>query len=727
MKAKLTTLFFLLAAPLLHAQATPGLLSYQGRVTDAAGILIGNTTPANRLVTFKLYSASSGGTALYAESQTVTISGGEFSVLIGIGTGITALPGPSSPGAPIKAISDVVNTGTYTSLYLGVTVDDGTAAVDPEISPRQQMVSGAFALRAKVAESVASGAVTTAMLGSGQVIKDTIAAGVVDSSRITDLSIVAGDIRDNTLTSAKLDTTTIGLWSPVGTSVYRASGNVGIGEANPGFPLNFGTGNGDRISLSGNSGSSYGFGILSSVLQIHSDTSGADIAFGYGSSAAMTETMRVKGNGNVGIGYASPGAKLDVNGVGRFGNDAAKIGFVDVGFYGDGSNIALRAPSAGATYIQGASGTNTWMHIGNTGNVGIGNIGADVKLSVSGGVRAAGAGTSVYPYSGGYSFASPGDTDGGMFSPSDGVITWLANGAEKMRLTHEGRLGIGTTSPSVPLDVVGAISYTMTDNGFNGNNGTTSGNTWTSNDYSGSGAGIELYSMDGVGALPNGRIGVTKVGIRADGWIVTARGFAAYSDRRIKRDAQVSASAKDLAAIEKLKVTNYRMVDPEGGDIGWHKGFIAQEVAEVIPGAVTQSVNFVPDIFAAATAAVYDADKQTLRVSLTKEHGLIAGERVRLHTDGNRQDLTVSAVLSANEFVVDHCEKAPEKAFVYGREVTDFNTLDYNRIYTTSVGAIQELAHKIKAGESENTALKTKQADLEARLSALEKLVTPSR
>ncbi len=64
MKSKFTALFLLLAAPLLHAQATPSLMSYQGRVTDAAGVLIGNTTPANRSVIFKLYSASSGGSAL---------------------------------------------------------------------------------------------------------------------------------------------------------------------------------------------------------------------------------------------------------------------------------------------------------------------------------------------------------------------------------------------------------------------------------------------------------------------------------------------------------------------------------------------------------------------------------------------------------------------------------------------------------------------------------------
>ncbi|MFH1498779.1 MAG: hypothetical protein ABII82_13240, partial [Verrucomicrobiota bacterium] len=76
---------FALAATLLAALAVfttsaqanvPGLLSYQGHVTDVSGNPIGNTSPVNRTVLFKLYTAATGGTPIYAESQTVTLSGG---------------------------------------------------------------------------------------------------------------------------------------------------------------------------------------------------------------------------------------------------------------------------------------------------------------------------------------------------------------------------------------------------------------------------------------------------------------------------------------------------------------------------------------------------------------------------------------------------------------------------------------------------------------------------
>ena len=84
----------------------------------------------------------------------------------------------------------------------------------------------------------------------------------------------------------------------------HVDGNLGIETETPGFPLTFANTLGDKISLWGQSGSHYGFGIQSSLLQIHTNSAGADIAFGYGSSDSFTETMRIGGNGHVGIGMA---------------------------------------------------------------------------------------------------------------------------------------------------------------------------------------------------------------------------------------------------------------------------------------------------------------------------------------------------------------------------------------------------------------------------------------
>lgn len=101
----------------------------------------------------------------------------------------------------------------------------------------------------------------------------------------------------------------------------RASGlsgaqSVGIGIDNPGFPLTFASTTGPKISLWGNSGNHFGFGIQNNLMQMYTATNSSDIAFGFGSSAALTETMRIRGNGNVGIGTATPTNRFHVRGEG---------------------------------------------------------------------------------------------------------------------------------------------------------------------------------------------------------------------------------------------------------------------------------------------------------------------------------------------------------------------------------------------------------------------------
>ena len=86
-----------------------------------------------------------------------------------------------------------------------------------------------------------------------------------------------------------------------GFTMNTATGNIGIGTSVPGFPLNFPSTTGDKISLYGNSGTHYGFGIQGSLLQIHTSTTGDDIAFGYGSSASFTERARIINDGEIGM------------------------------------------------------------------------------------------------------------------------------------------------------------------------------------------------------------------------------------------------------------------------------------------------------------------------------------------------------------------------------------------------------------------------------------------
>jgi hypothetical protein len=55
---------------------------------------------------------------------------------------------------------------------------------------------------------------------------------------------------------------------------------------------------------------------------------------------------------------------------------------------------------------------------------------------------------------------------------------------------------------------------------------------------------------------------------------------------------------------------------------------------------------------------------------------------------------------------------------VYGKEVDDFNTVDYDRIFTIGISAIQELSKKVDALEKENASLKSENTAMMKSLKA---------
>jgi hypothetical protein len=181
------------------------------------------------------------------------------------------------------------------------------------------------------------------------------------------------------------------------------SGNVGLGTRSPGFPLNFSGEPGDKISLAGEKGPHYGLGIQPSLLQIYAQDEPSNIAFGYGSSRSFTELMRIKGNGNVGIGVMDPQAMLDVAGALKVLKGSQFRGAVGINTDPiQGQNLAIK-PSAGSTplKITNPDGNVDWLSVGsdgkvemNGGNVGIGMIGAPAasQLRVNGDIKLGGGG-----------------------------------------------------------------------------------------------------------------------------------------------------------------------------------------------------------------------------------------------------------------------------------------------------------------------------------------------
>ena len=175
-------------APRALAQAAtpnpPTKLTYQGFLTDANGVPLGNTAPVNRTIVFRLFDASSGGNRLWSSQQTVTVDKGHFSVLLGEGSAV---------GTELPTGSDL--TGYFygpgsSERYLELSVDGGQP-----ILPRLQFLPSPYAFHARRADEVDAAGLVSGTVPSARLTG-------VDGSGLTSLN--AANLTSGTLPDARL-------------------------------------------------------------------------------------------------------------------------------------------------------------------------------------------------------------------------------------------------------------------------------------------------------------------------------------------------------------------------------------------------------------------------------------------------------------------------------------------------------------------------------------------
>jgi hypothetical protein len=215
--------------------------------------------------------------------------------------------------------------------------------------------------------------------------------------------------------------------------------------------------------------------------------------------------------------------------------------------------------------------------------------------------------------------------------------------------------------------------------------------------------------------------GTLLYGIRSTEPII-APYLVAYSDRRIKKNFRLSDGAEDLANLMRLRVTDYQYIDSNSKGNGSYKGLVAQEVHEVIPEVVMESADFIPNIFTLSEKPILNEGQLILTIS--QEHGLVAGDKVRLLLKDGVRDCLVESTADTRRFSIAWAEEAPMHVFVYGKKVDDFLQLDYDQVHNLAISAIQELSRQVDALKIENaglkTDLKTTADDFERRLRTLE-------
>ena len=121
-----------------------------------------------------------------------------------------------------------------------------------------------------------------------------------------------------------------------------------------------------------------------------------------------------------------------------------------------------------------------------------------------------------------------------------------------------------------------------------------------------------------------------------------------------------------------------------------------------------------------------DILKNTLTVNLEKPFHIKKGEKIRLYNKSTPIETDVNIVDDYNFECTIPAHLQTDDLFVYGTEVSDFRSVDYDQIHTLSVAAIQELSkenellkQKIELLEQNNMATEERLQKLETALNTI--------
>jgi hypothetical protein len=440
---------------------------------------------------------------------------------------------------------------------------------------------------------------------------------------------------------------------------FPGGGKVGIGTLTPATTLTIHTPN----NTDGFSHESDGGIILKEAVGGVSATFGTYSNHTLRLIANSVAVINIDPAGNVGVGVTDQVYKMDIadrirlrsgtNTAGLWLNNPANsteiafMGVVDAatfGLYGNNSGWGLVMNSnSGNIGIKTLVPVNK-LQIGSMGSTGFnGN-----DLAIGNGTHAIGI--------------SQSNTSTAFVSSTD--ITLLPRNAS-------GRVGINTNTPRAPLDVASTvvgplISYTYLN--------------W----------GSQTDGIGGCGCNP-------VISIYATGGILASE-FDAFSDARIKNIVGISSSTKDLETINSLQITDYTMKDKVKYGDKPYKKVIAQEVEKKYPQVVSKHADFIPNVYQLVNKIEKTANGWLL--SFSNKHTISSNAkklRVLLSETEGMQEVDIVSIPSSTQVIIRVAEIKSDKVFVYGEEVDDFRTVDYEGLTTLNISATQELSKLIAA------------------------------
>ena len=500
----------------------------------------------------------------------------------------------------------------------------------------------------------------------------------------------------------------------------------------------------------------------------------------------ITQNLNVAGNVNIGAGTLNIGTNTQFYSFGSNnylsdpsapGNNKWKLYWKD-----DSTHTILGSGDANGTTSLAVGGTEVLIAKGS--KVGIGIANPTEVLDVSGNIKSSGSGsfdsiTTTTDTGVIFSDGTNSSTEyrngnilkyGTPTTNSSLELKIRAAGYTESSLNLESECRNGTDTPELNLKAwtqyAGSLEPVVD---LQGGGGVINIETFAG--YPGSGAGrakgkvnikTEICCIQGAGYTPKARVGIntsapicslhvseTTYLSTADGHALTSSGSSyvvgttattSYviakigdvyitnyyvlntSDRRIKTNIVDVPDNLALQQLRTIPCRYYEYIDKLKRDPGKTIGFIAQEVKSVLPMAVTQQVEIIPNVYKVINCTwTSNADKFNMSSS---DLSNVSDVKYRFYvsntTDSSDEKMVEITGNSDNTFTFD---AQYTNVFCYGSEVDDFHTLDKNKLFTLNFSATQEIDKIQQTHITEIASLKTEVSTLKTENAELKSII----
>ena len=238
-----------------------------------------------------------------------------------------------------------------------------------------------------------------------------------------------------------------------------------------------------------------------------------------------------------------------------------------------------------------------------------------------------------------------------------------------------------------------AFTYTLATGNMNTNN---AGNV-------GIGVAVPTQKLDVNGSINvTGNININgSYNFMKNGSVLTNT-TATFSDSRIKLNIADIEDTSALDKIMKVEPKNYNYIDTEERGANNVIGFIAQQIYEVIPEAITIGEEFIPNIYKYYTII----SSNMILVDDANINKIFIGNTLKIKV--NNIPYITKVIDKINKNIKINIEiDVKAKCLIYGTMINDFYFIDKTYIYTLNVCATQELYRRIEEQKNEIAELRS--------------------